>query len=328
MTINWLEYRERGFYCVPGDFYIDPHGVAGVGVAVVSHAHADHYPRGLNTVYATPPTLAIAQQRYGNQAGKTQHAVPYHTTFKVKEVEVKFLPAGHILGSAQILLTYQGQTVLYTGDVSLRPNESCEPLESPDVPIDLMICESTFAAKERHTDPAEALLKARAAADGRHLMIGVYSVGKAQHVSQLLRKTLPNMEVFLHYEIFRYHQIYEAHGIDLGAYRHYRRSDVKGMLFPHAYLVPPRVLSGYAKDYRYYKVMASGWEAKLRYPYLDGNLDISDHVDASDIQAYLQRVKPKGVWFWHGSPSPLLRWCGETGVVAREIKRGELVGDE
>lgn len=326
MEVTWIEYRERGLYCVPGDFYLDPHAI--VERAVISHAHADHYPRGLHEVHATPATLAIAAIRYAKQAGRAVHPHPYQTPFEVNGVTVEFFPAGHILGSAQILLRHAGQTVLYTGDLSLQPNPTCEPLVAPGVPIDLLICESTFAAKDQHSSPQDALRATARAAGSRHLLIGVYSVGKAQHVTRMLHETLPGMPVFVHYEIYRYNQLYEEHGIQLGPYQHYQRQTVKAQLLPHVHLVPPRILSSHAKDYRYHKVKASGWDAHQQHHYLDGNLDISDHVAAGDIQGYLQTLRPRQTWFWHGSPAPLLAWCQAQGIQAREVKRGQRVDNE
>jgi putative mRNA 3-end processing factor len=249
----------------------------------------------------------------------------FQVPFSIGPVELEFIPAGHMLGSAQVLMRYQGQTVLYTGDLSLRPNPTCEPLQAPTEPIDLLISESTFAAKDRHADPATALRQTISAAGYKPLMIAVYPLGKAQHVTHLLTEEFPDLRVLVHFDIFRYHLVYEAHGFQPGKYQHYRRQDKRSMLLPHAYLVTPKVMAGYSKDYNYHKVMASGWLAKERFPYLDGNLDISDHVDAMDIQAYLVQVKPKQVWFWHGSPGPLLEWCGKAGIDAKEIKRGEKV---
>jgi Cft2 family RNA processing exonuclease len=198
-------------------------------------------------------------------------------------------------------------------------------LEPPSEPIDLLICESTFAAKDRHADPAQALKATLDQAGFKHLMISVYPLGKAQHVTHLLSEVAPDMQVLLHYEVYRFHQVYEAHGFRPGTYQHYRRQDRRSMLLPHAYLVTPKVMAGYAKAHDYHKVMASGWQTRQRFPYLDGNLDISDHVDALDIQQYLAQVQPKHVWFWHGSPGPLLTWCAQAGISAQEIRRGSAV---
>lgn len=317
MAVDWIEYRPLGFYCIPGGFYLDPHSA--VELAVISHAHADHYPRGNKEVHATLPTLAIAKTRYAEKAGKVLHAHLEGVPFQIGEVEVTFYPAGHMLGSAQIFLRHNGQTVLYSGDFALTPNSTCKPLEFPPFPVDLLICESTFGEKGRHSDPETALRKTLDEAGYKPLLIAVYPIGKAQHVTHLLTHVAPEIPVMLHYEVYRYHQIYENHGFTPGKYQFYRRLDRRARLLPHVFLVTPKVMSSYSKDYDYHKVMATGWNAKSKMPYLNGSLDISDHVDGEELRTYISTLNPNQVWFWHGYPKPLIEWCHTRGIQASEI---------
>ena len=320
MAIDWLTWRPEGFYCIPGDFYIDPK--ASVPTAVVSHAHADHYPRGLNVVHATAPTLAIGKTRYREKAGKTLHAHSENTPFQVNGVEISFLPAGHMLGSAQILMKFQNQSILYSGDFSLKPNATCASLAYPDCPIDLLVCESTFGEKEVHSQPETAMRMTLQSAGLKPLLIAVYPLGKAQHVTHLLNVVAPELPVMLHYEVFRYHQVYENHGFKPGRYEFYRRMNNRSRMLPHALLVTPKVMASYSKDIDYHKVMATGWDAKSKMPYLNGLLDISDHVDSQDLRTYISQISPKEVWFWHGYPKRMIEWCVSKGISAQEIKHG------
>src|SRR4028118_2361878 len=68
--------------------------------ALVTHGHADHARGGHGEVWATPETLAIMGVRYGEQQGRP---VAYGESVRIGEVEVSFVPAGHVLGSAQII---------------------------------------------------------------------------------------------------------------------------------------------------------------------------------------------------------------------------------
>ena len=98
-----LERRAAGLYCPFGGFYIDP--THGVDRAIISHGHADHARPGQGHVLASKHTLEICQIRYG-ASRFASHVQPlgYHKTLKVGDVKVTFAPAGHILGSAQILI--------------------------------------------------------------------------------------------------------------------------------------------------------------------------------------------------------------------------------
>jgi putative mRNA 3-end processing factor len=89
-----------GLCCKPGGFHIDP--VRPVERAVITHGHSDHARAGHGAVLATQETLDMMRLRYGdNFAGSTQ-AIGYGETIKLGDVSIKFHPAGHVLGSAQI----------------------------------------------------------------------------------------------------------------------------------------------------------------------------------------------------------------------------------
>ena len=110
---DWLRTTPDGLYCSPGDFLIDP--VRPASRALVTHGHADHARPGHGAVLATAATLAIMQSRFGENAGEGQ-AVAYGEKIGVNGVDVTFLPAGHVLGSAQIVLEYGGHRVVVSGD--------------------------------------------------------------------------------------------------------------------------------------------------------------------------------------------------------------------
>ncbi|RYE34155.1 MAG: exonuclease, partial [Sphingobacteriaceae bacterium] len=114
----FLELKATGLYCAVGDFYLDPQQP--VPTAVISHAHADHAIGGHQQVFATEATHAFMDLRYGKNAGKVKCTLAYHEKALIKEVSVTLIPAGHILGSAQVLMEYQGIKYLYTGDFKLQ----------------------------------------------------------------------------------------------------------------------------------------------------------------------------------------------------------------
>ena len=55
---------DKGIYCPPGDFYIDP--TRPVARALITHGHSDHARRGHGAVLATAETLKIMAERYGD----------------------------------------------------------------------------------------------------------------------------------------------------------------------------------------------------------------------------------------------------------------------
>ena len=89
-----------GLSCSPGGFHIDP--VRPVERAVITHGHSDHARPGHGAVLATQETLDMMRLRYGDDFAGTAQAIAYGEEIGLGDVRIKFHPAGHVLGSAQI----------------------------------------------------------------------------------------------------------------------------------------------------------------------------------------------------------------------------------
>lgn len=120
----WIDPQPHGIYIPAADAWVDPSRP--VPRALVTHGHADHARGGHGEVWATPETLAIMETRYGAQTG---HPVHYGESITLGDVEVGFVPAGHVLGSAQIVLDHAGERVVVSGDYKRRRDPTCAPFE-------------------------------------------------------------------------------------------------------------------------------------------------------------------------------------------------------
>src|SRR5207249_7316078 len=107
---DWLRVTPAGLYCEPGDFYIDP--TRPVARAVITHGHGDHARSGNEHVLATPETIAIMRQRYGELAGGSLQPAGYGELVALDGVSLRLVPAGHVLGSAQLVMEYEGSRVV------------------------------------------------------------------------------------------------------------------------------------------------------------------------------------------------------------------------
>ena len=134
---SWIKAKPEGIYVPPADAWIDPSQPK--AKALVTHGHADHARGGHGKVLATPETLAIMECRYGPQNGQ---AIAYGEDLILGDIAVRFVPAGHILGSAQIVLDHAGERIVVSGDYKRRPDPTCAPFEP--VPCDVFITEATF----------------------------------------------------------------------------------------------------------------------------------------------------------------------------------------
>ena len=182
MQLDWLKVTPRGLYCVPGDFFIDPGGV--VERAVITHGHGDHARPGHGSVLATAETIAIMRQRMGDNAGRALEPLPYGEVRDIGGVTLRLKPAGHILGSAQVVLEQAGTRVVISGDYKRRSDPTCPPFEP--LPCDVFITEATFGLPVfRHpsdTGEIDRLLHSVALYPERCHLVGVYSLGKCQRV--------------------------------------------------------------------------------------------------------------------------------------------------
>jgi putative mRNA 3-end processing factor len=290
---DFLSFNINGLYCKYGDFYIDP--VQPVAKAVISHAHADHAISGNNAVFCTGATEAFMKLRYGKNAAKALHIAAYSCPFNVGEVKITFIPAGHMLGSAQVLMEYDGTSYLYTGDYKIQPDATCEPIEW--VKTDVLITESTFADPQvLHPDPIEEIKKLNAIKI--NILLGAYGLGKSQRLIQLINEHAPQKKILVHHRIMPINAIYEKMGFSPGKYQLYTRKMMKEQQ-EYVYIVPPFTFDSYINAKGVKRLFASGW--KNLQVNTNDTLFISDHVDWSDILQTISNVQPKQVWTLHGN---------------------------
>src|SRR4051794_35438214 len=115
-----LMSRPSGLCCPIANFHIDP--ARPVDRALITHGHSDHARPGHRAVLATQDTLALMRLRYGEGFATTTQAVNYGDTISIDGVSVTFYPAGHVLGSAQILVEASGVRIVASGDYKTTPD--------------------------------------------------------------------------------------------------------------------------------------------------------------------------------------------------------------
>jgi putative mRNA 3-end processing factor len=254
------------------------------------------------------------QVRCGVNSGATP--VLYGETVELNGgVAATWLPAGHVLGSAQILLERAGERVIVTGDFKRRPDPTCPPFEL--TACDILITEATFGLPVFRHPPVEQevgrLLAARAANPARCLLVGAYALGKAQRLIAELRLAGYAPPVYLHGALERMCRLYEDFGINLGELRlvgDTARSSLAGQVI----ICPPSALND-----RWSRrlpdpitAMASGWmrvRQRARQRNVELPLIISDHADWDELTQTIIEVDPAETWITHGREEALLRWA-------------------
>jgi putative mRNA 3-end processing factor len=309
---SWIRPEPHGIHVVPADCWIDPSRP--VANALVTHGHADHARGGHGRTVATAETLAIMELRYQTREGALP--VAYGETIGLPGgVNATFVPAGHVLGSAQIVLEHAGERVVVTGDYKRRPDPTCPPFEV--VPCDVFVTEATFGLPVFRHPPVEheigKLLKARADHPERCVLVGAYALGKAQRLIAELRLAGHSEPVWLHGAMERMCRLYEDFGVDLGDLRlvgDATKEQLRGAIV----VCPPSALND-----RWSRrlpepitAMASGWmrvRQRARQSLVELPLVISDHADWDELTATIEEVDPTESWITHGREEALLRWC-------------------
>jgi putative mRNA 3-end processing factor len=326
-----LTLTPAGLYCAAGDFYVDP--VRAVDRAVITHGHSDHARRGHGAVLATAPTLDVMAVRYGvNFAGARQPA-RFGETIGLGDAHVTLRPAGHVMGSAQVLIEVSGARIVVSGDYKRARDPTCPSFEP--VACDIFITEATFGLPVYRHPPAEdeiaKLLHSLKLFPERAHFVGAYSLGKAQRLVALLREAGCHDPVFVDQATMRLCAVYAAHGIDLG-----RLLPLEGApaaaLAGRIVIAPPSSREALFAEAEHEPVtsFASGWMRVRKRARSGGGelpLIISDHADWDELTRTAREIAPCELWITHGEEAALVHWATAQGMRARPLSIRDY-GDE
>ena len=239
------------------------------------------------------------------------------------DVAVTLYPAGHIHGSAMILLEHPVHgRLLYTGDFKLRPGRSAEPCEPP--PADLVIMETTYGRPRYVLPPDEQVLadmidwcRAMLAAGDTPVLFG-YSLGKSQEILRALAEA--SLPIILHPTTGQITGVYESLGLTFPNYTLFEPAacadcvvicPAQSPTSPFMQKIPrPRtaVLTGWALD------------SSARYRHrCDAAFPLSDHADYPDLLRFVELTGARRVLTVHGFAADFARDLRRRGIDARAL---------
>ena len=302
---------------------------------VVTHGHADHARPGHGEVIATPETLAIMASRYGENFCQNRTPLGYGESLKMGDVTIRMEPAGHVLGSAQIVIDHNDKRVVVSGDYKRKQDPTCVPFKP--VACDVFVTEATFALPVfSHPDPdgeIQKLITSLAVFPDRCHVIGAYSLGKAQRLIALLRQHGHHRPIYLHGAQQKLCKLYQDLGVDLGDLRPAtagEKGQPRADLAGEVVIAPPSAIAD--KWARRLPdplvVMASGWmqiRQRAKQSGVEMPMILSDHADWHDLLATIDEINPGEVWVTHGREDALIRALSLKGIKARALS---LVGYE
>lgn len=308
-----VEYSPDGIYLPAIGLWLDPR--ATVPAAWLSHAHSDH-ARGLHqTVIASAITAQLYRHRWPLPAGRQQQTLLLNPNQSIEwnGATLTARQASHILGAAQLLVEYQGERLVYTGDIKRRAPICGWPTEP--TPCDHLIIESTFGlpiyqfleAGIAQTRIANFALECLAA--GQTPVFQGYGLGRGQEIAHTL--ALHQIPCQIHHSIAALIPYFEA----------------EGYTFPvhsggGAILVTPGLEEKIPLPPTKRKVaLVSGWAA-LDNARARANADVlipySDHADFSELLQLIAESAPSQIDIVHGYAAPFARILRDRGYNARQ----------
>lgn len=275
---------------------------------------------------ATAETLGIMAVRYGEDFASLRQTAPLREAIRHNGVDFTFVPAGHVLGSAQIVVEAGGRRIVVSGDYKRAPDLTCAPFEP--VPCDVFITEATFGLPVfRHPDTAgevAKLLDSVALFPERAHIVGAYALGKAQRLIALIRAAGHDGPIWIHGAMEKLTAFYERSGVPMGDIRKVAASDRKNLKGAIVLCPPSAIQDLWARRFPDpVTAFASGWmriRARARQKGVELPLIVSDHVDWDDLCRTIREVGAPEVWVTHGEEDALVHWCGLNGIRARPLR--------
>lgn len=319
-----LRLTESGLYCEEGDFFVDPWRP--VDRAVVTHAHSDHARPGSRSYLCAEPGADILRARVGEDASVS--TVRYGEAVSFGSTRVTLFPAGHILGSSQILIENRSQRIVVTGDYKTEPDPTSAPFEL--VRCDTLITESTFGLPVyAWPDQLETFRLindwwGRNAGEGRTSILFAYALGKAQRVLAGVDATIG--PILTHGAVERVNGFYREQAVDLPRTRYATDRTIPAEDRRRALVVAPPSANGTTWLQRFAPfstAFASGWmtvRGRRRQRSVDRGFVLSDHVDWNGLLRVIEESGASQVFPTHGFSDSVARYLTERGLESTPLR--------
>jgi putative mRNA 3-end processing factor len=324
-----LVHTALGLFCPKADVYLDPWKP--VKKAILSHGHADHARWGSSSYLCTPTAAPVIKYRLGDINLET---LPFGEEKLINGVSFSFHPAGHILGSAQIKVSYKGEIVVFSGDYKTANDGFSEAFEP--VKCHTFITESTFGLPVYHWQDQKWVFNemeewCKNNRNNHHLSILYgYSLGKAQRILQGLPESVG--PIFTHSTIEAVLNVMRNQGVSLKntipVNEHITRAD----LLSGVIIAPPAVQnSNWLKKFEPIRNgVVSGWMAlrgARRRRNADKGFVLSDHADWEGLNEAISLTGAENIFVTHGYTDILSKWLIDKGLNAYPLETN-FEGDE
>tara|TARA_B100001027_G_scaffold10339_1_gene6395 strand:+ start:184 stop:1173 length:990 start_codon:yes stop_codon:yes gene_type:complete len=293
--------------------------------AIITHGHADHARYGHDHVIATRQTIDIMQIRYGEKCAKKFTPLRYGQKYSIKNYDFTLYPAGHILGSAQVLIEKNDHRLVITGDYKVGKDDTCKNFKL--IKCDTLITEATFGLPIfQHPDPKDEILKLIRSVKinkfNSHI-VGAYALGKAQRVMSLLRQQNYNDIIYIHGSLEKLCKYYLKENINIGKFEKVSLRD-KSFYEGKIIIAPPSALKDrWSRRFPNPIIcMASGWmtvKQRAKQQGIELPLVISDHSDWNELLDTIKKSEAKNILVTHGQEDALVYYCKKQNLLSKPL---------
>ena len=307
---------DRGVALAEHRLWLDPETAR--SLAVVTHAHSDHARRHQEAVL-TPQTLALTPLP---RRPKSARLLDFGEALELGQATITLHDAGHMLGSAQVLVDTGGARLLYSGDLKLRCGR---PLAMPRA--DVLVVESTYGRPVFRFPDRETVIEEiagwcrRTLADDVTPVLLCHAIGKAQEV--MLALAPYGITFALEERCLPAARAYEAAGNPLPDHIPLvPGEDYSGRVV----ICPPAGKAEVRKLHHYRSALISGWAQDPSFRAIFGAdvaFPLSDHCDFAELLEVVELVQPEQVYTVHGFADAFAREFRKRGVKAWALKRSE-----
>ncbi|MGH7862568.1 MAG: MBL fold metallo-hydrolase [Candidatus Dormibacteraceae bacterium] len=310
---------DRGI-CLDGHgMWLDPQTIR--DLAFVSHAHSDHTRRH-KLALMTPQTHDLLPP--GRRPHQAQ-LVGLGQSCQLGSARLEMHDAGHILGSAMLLLEANSERLLYTGDLKLRPLRRPAPTAIPRAQV--LVMESTYGEPRfRFPDPEEVLEELarwcrRLIAERVTPVLLANALGKSQEI--MLALASHGLSFALESRCVPWVRGYERAGV---VFPDWVALDPAAGVGTRVVMAPPAGKSEVRRLARYRTALISGWtlDQRMRTHFgADAGFAYSDHCGFDELVEVAQLSGAATVYTVHGFAHELARHLKRRGIRACALRSNE-----
>jgi putative mRNA 3-end processing factor len=273
--------------------------------AFITHAHTDHsiaFPNVDIKVYSTKIASFLYEKLTSRKVKNTQFA-EFNKKINIENIDVEFLPAGHLLGAAQIMFYFDDLNILYTGDLSTDEMLTVPKASIPEEQTDILLIESTYGLEEFVFDSREkiktSILKwvVESLQKNRIPVINIGHLGPAQEIISYLNGML-SVDIYCDLRTSEINKVYENEGIKLNwtSFDSLNDSDFKSekgvVLLPRATKELPLFLNKKKTS----RAMITGQAIRFHYSSFEQAFPFSMHSNCRELLEFIEKVNPKKVY--------------------------------